>query len=285
MAGIAAKKLVLIIGVAALPWSLVAQARAKLQCNKQQTQCTTESTRLTIGDRVGVFNDEGEMVASGEVMAMRGEKRAVKIGKRHGRIKGDDRLALLDRGTKSDADAGPSYKYYREPSELAIGVTSGMGSMSVGDSAPALEFSAYGQYKLLGGLKGIGRVVYQAVEGEVTRYGDYEGTETSPFSMTGYGVLGGVAYIARENKPTSIRGELGLGLMNVAASIEGAQGLDEKTTGYTTHLENGLALYGRGSLGAMFNFGDWHLTLDGGWGIVHNTNTTVIAAGLLKDLK
>src|SRR5690242_19276795 len=83
--------------------------KAELQCNRKQTKCVTETTQLTIGDEVGVFNPDGELVATGEVTNMKGERRAVVINKRHGSIHGNYNLALLE--TKpSDAHFASTYK-------------------------------------------------------------------------------------------------------------------------------------------------------------------------------
>src|SRR4051812_16205965 len=91
---------------AIMAWSITSSALAReigrdLMCNKKQTKCLTESTDLTIGDQVGIFNDEGELVATGEVKAMRGDRRAVLINTRHGDINSGYHLALLETGKAS----------------------------------------------------------------------------------------------------------------------------------------------------------------------------------------
>src|SRR4051812_23593628 len=101
------------VSVAVSSVATTALSRAELQCNKLQTKCVAENNKLTIGDQVGIFNEDGELVATGEVNAMRGERRAVQIDKRHGTIRRNYKLAMMD-DKSSSANLTP-VKIYRDP--------------------------------------------------------------------------------------------------------------------------------------------------------------------------
>lgn len=264
-------------------FSSVAFGRS-LQCNRQQTKCLTDGTSLTIGDQVGIFNDDGELVATGEVKSMRGERRAVLINKRHGTIRKGYDLALLEQNSSSDASMGSAYKIYREPGKLAVGASLGYSSVSVGEGSPATEFSGYAQWRKWNDLLIIGRGTYSSMEGTVTTNNGF-GYENLPISMQAFGALGGLAYILRENKPISFRGEMTLGAMYINANVDGDAGLvDDEST--NSKVKNGVAPAGRWSLGVMWNVtGDWHAHADFAQSLVHQAFANTIALGVSKDLK
>lgn len=265
--------------------SSTAMANDSLVCNKTQTKCLTETTQLTIGDKVGVFNTAGELVATGEVRAMRGDRRAVTIGERHGQIRKSHRLALLDTKGRSDAVDMTSYKVYREPANLTVGASAGLSTVSVGESTPGLEFSAYGQWRQWYGLQLIVRGVYVSAEGNATTYDAIEDQKIqAPISLSAMGLLGGIGYILRENQPLSFRSELAAGGMQMSASIDGDSALLDEGE-YNARIKNGMAAYGRGSFGVMYNFASWHVHADLVQALTQQAHFSTITAGVSKDLK
>lgn len=256
--------------------------KANIQCNKKQTKCVTESTGLTIGDKVGIFNDEGELVATGEVNAMRGERRAVLIDKRHGAIRKGYRLTMLEnKAAGSDLSA---VKVYREPAKLSVGFSGGLSSIVSSSGAPASELSVFGQMRQFGGLQIIARGVYMAMEGDATRYAD-QGTETLPMSVSGIGLLGGVGYVVRDNKLLAFRGEAAVGGMSVSAAIDGDPSLVSEDEGFKSDFSNGIGFYGRLSAGAQLNLESWHIHADVAQSFIQKANGYTIAAGVSKDLQ
>lgn len=257
-------------------------AKPNILCNKKQTKCVTESTGLTIGDKVGIFNEDDELVATGEVNAMRGERRAVLIDKRHGSIRKGYRLTMLeDKAAGSDLSA---VKVYREPAKISAGFTGGLSSIVSSAGAPASELSVFGQMRKWGGMQLTARGVYMAMEGEATRYAD-QGTETLPMSVSGFGLLGGAGYVLRENKPVAFRGELGLGLMHVKAAIDGNPSLVAEDEGFSSDFQNGFGFYGRLSAGAQLNLDSWHVHADVAQSFIQKSHGYTIAAGVSKDIQ
>ena len=257
--------------------------KPELQCNKKQTKCVIDNQHIATGDDVGVFNDDGELVATGAVGTMNGDRRAVIINKRHGTIHGNYNLALLE--TKpSDAGFKNAYTIYQEPAKIAIGAEAGLSTWAIGEQTPAAEYSVFAQWREWGGLQVIARGVFTSMEGRVSRYGAQSGLDERTLSVKGAGVLGGVGYVLRDGKTVSFRGELGLGGMFVSADVGGDASLvsDED---FQVRLANGLNPYGRGSIGAMVNFGSWHVHADLAESLVAKASGTTMAVGVSKDLK
>lgn len=267
----------------ALLLSAAALAKPELQCNKKQTSCVIDNQNIAIGDEVGVFNPEGDLVATGEVSHMKGERRAVIINKRHGAIHGDYNLALLQTKT-TDPSFKNTYSIYREPSKMAIGAEAGLSTWAIGEQTPAAEYSIFAQWRKWGGMQVIARGVFTAMEGRVSRYGETQGLEEESLSVKGAGLLGGVGYVLRDGKTISFRGELAAGGMYVSADVGGDPALVDETD-FQVRVHNGLNAYGRGSLGAMLNFGAWHVHADFAASLLANASGTTVAAGVSKDLK
>jgi hypothetical protein len=264
-------------------WSGAAFAD-NLQCNKKQTRCLSESKDLTVGDKVGVFNDDGELVATGQVRSLRGERRAVLIKRRHGAIENGYSLALLEtQSSDVSLGAATNYRVYREPKTIVAGASVGYSTVSIGTGATGVETSVYGQYRLWREVKLVGRGTYQAIEGEV-RHDVGDRYDDLPFSADNIGLLGGVAYIMRETKPWSVRTEAAVGLMYVNATIDGDAGMVDEE-GSNANVENGFAPAGRWSLGLMWNLGSWHLNADLAQSLVHRAFTNTLAFGAAMDVK
>lgn len=253
-----------------------------LQCDKTQTHCIAESTDVTIGDQVGIFNDDGQLVAKGEVRAMRGERRAVLIDERFGEIHKNYHLALLDKSS-SDENLGRAYSLYRDPAKISVGTEAGYSEVGIGEGNPAAEMSVYAAWRTSSGLQLVTRAVYLAMAGTVTQTTGLV-SEQVPMNLTGMGLLGGFGYVAREGKPVSFRGEIAGGVMQVHATIAGDESL-VNDGGNNVRVKNGIGPYGRASLGPVLNFDDWHVHLDYAPSLIDQALANTLAAGVSKDLK
>ena len=273
-------RLVAPVLVATLGVATAARA-TDLQCNKEQTRCLTESKDLTIGDQVGVFTTDGQLVATGEVKSMNGERRAVLIQKKHGAIRKGYTLALLG-DHKSDVST-EAYKIYHEPAPMSFGASLGYSTYNIGEGIAAPEVSGYGGYRFGHGFAAIGRVVYTSLSGDVTHDDGARGAEQVPLTATGIGLLGGVAYTARETQTIGFRAELAAGGMYVASAVDGDAGLADDPAAHTK-LKNGLNPYGRAALGTMVNFAPWHVHADAAQSLAHEAMAYTLAIGASRDL-
>ena len=271
-----------VIGFVALVGFSNAHAE-EIMCNKKQTRCVTESQVVSIGDKVGFLNEDNELVATGEVKGMKGERRAVLVQKRHGTIYRDHKLTLLG-GVDSDATNMTQYKIYQRPSEMTVGGSFGFSTVNIGEGSPGVEATAYGQWRSWRGINLVARGVFSQVEGTVQHYNETE-VENSSVSSTGLGLLGGVSYIMRQTKPLSFRAELGLGVQYISATVDGESD-KVGAHGYNTKVENGIGAYGRWSLGAMYRLSNnWHVHADLAQSLVHEAFTNTLSGGVSMALK
>ena len=253
-----------------------------LQCNSMQTLCIiSDSSELTIGDRVGVFNSDGQLVATAEVSRMRGDRRSLAIAHRTGRIGRDDRIALLDTSA-IDGAAPVEYQKYREPAKYEIGTNLAYSTITLGDSLPGYEASLYGQMRQWGGWQFTGRFVADAVSGK-TSIADGSADKVS-LTMHGFGLLGGVGYEWFRSQPLSVRVEAAVGAMKVSALVDGsAEPVNDGTA--DVHVKNGTAPMARWSMGGVYQMGDhWHAHLDLAESIVYQAFSNMISIGLSRDL-
>jgi hypothetical protein len=254
-----------------------------LMCNKDQSNCVVESRDLTIGDEVGIFTRNNELVAVGVVKSMRGQRRSVEITESTGTIRKGHRLALLERDAPTSQRA--EMRVWRDQAPWTVGGSVGWTSVGIGDGSPATELSAFGAKRHWENLELIGRASMLVMEGELSRTADrVGGLETQPISLRGIGVLGGVGHTWFHNRPVSARGELGAGFMHVGATIGGDAGAVEGS-GYDSLVSNGFGKYIRGSVAAQYNFNPWKIELGLAQTMFHDAFGTTIGLGILKDLR
>ena len=253
-----------------------------LQCNSMQTLCIiSDSSELTIGDRVGVFNADGQLVATAEVSRMRGDRRSLAIASRTGRIERDDRIALLDTSA-IDGAAPVEYQKYREPAKYEIGTNLAYSTITLGDSLPGYEASLYVQMRKWGGWQFTGRFVADAVSGK-TSLADGS-SDKVPLQVHGFGLLAGAGYEWFRSQPLSVRAEAAVGAMKVNARVDGSADLVDDGTA-DIHVKNGTSPMARWSIGGVYQMGDhWHAHVDLAESIVYQAFSNMISIGLSRDL-
>lgn len=262
----------------AVAWSSQAFGRSLL-CNRDQTKCVTDSKDFTIGDRVGVFNGAGQLVAVGKVKAMRGERRAFRIKRRMGRINKGYNVSLLNRRAVRSGQV----EVYRQPPKISVGGSAGLATVGIGDGSSATEVTGFGEWHQWRGVKLVGRGVYTAIEGDISRYSDTS-IETRPLEVAGFGLLGGASYTAWEQGIFSVRGELSGGFMYTDAVIDGDPGL-VAGAGFDSKVDNGFGLYGRGEVGALWNMGPWSVKLAVAENVIQQALGTSLSGGVVKKIK
>ena len=258
---------------------LASSVYAEVLCDSGQKNCYIKSKNYTIGDRVGIFNSDGDLVAAGEIKRMSGQNRAIKIDKRHGYIRRNHRFALLGhQGMERE-----QYRIYRNNADHSVGGSFGLASLAVGNQAPAYEFTGFSQWKGWRGLQWVARGTYLSADGSVSKTSD-NGIESRSFDLTGIGALGGAAYTIRNSRTVGFRGELGLGLMWASAKVDGSSDLSNDEE-YDVDVSNGLGAFGRGGVSAIWNLGAWHVNFEVAQLLIHQTTAVSFAGGIIKDIK
>lgn len=253
-----------------------------IQCNKAQTKCVIEKRDVTIGDQVGVINSQGELVATGEVKGIRGEKRAVLITKRHGAISNDYKVALLSTGPMGENPQ--SFKVYKEPAKYFVGASMDYGILSVAGGASGFGITPYGTMRYNNGLEFVGRGIYSSYSTKMD-IADRTSTLEAPFEMRQLGLLGGVGYRMLESNPLSFRGELSLGISNIAATIDGDATLVDKEYNSRVKVKNGWSPMGRWSFGAYYRLNKYLLSIDAFQSLTYEALASGLSFGASMDIK
>jgi hypothetical protein len=262
-----------------------ARGRAQnLDCNRAQTLCEVEDRNLIIGDRVGIINDDEELVATGEVLKVDGANRQIKIKKRHGNIKDSFKLTLLENRPEEGFKA-PVYRVYQEPSKHSVGASLGLSTYSIGLGSPGMEATTYYQKRFWKGAQWIVRGNYLKIRGEANRYTDVS-VEQLPIDISAYSLLGGGVYTFLENRPLSIRTELALGFTNVSATIDGDKELVQEELKNSAKVKNGTSPYVRWSLGAQWNYNrQWNFLGDISQCLINLAYGTTVGLGVSRILQ
>lgn len=250
---------------------------ADFKCNKAQSFCTIDSKQLTIGDRVGFFNNDEEIVAYGAVEKVEDQTRYVKIEQANGRLKASDTYALLD--DNKAQNIGTNYKMYRESAKAAVGGDVGLASVGLGEGAVGFGASVYGNWKWQRDIYFAGRGFLLSTSGKAVN--ETTTVESSNFQATMFGLMPTVQWITAQHKPFSARAEAGIGFAHATASISN----NGEVKDYLNHIEPGFGLAMRGAVGVQANFKEWHPTLDAAVNRVQNSNYQMISVGILRDLK
>lgn len=253
-----------------------------LQCNKAQTYCITEDINLTVGDRVGLFNADGELVATATVHGMSGEKRALQIEERNGSISADDQLRLLDDPAEGISVDKQVYQPHKDQADAQYGGMLGLSSFTFGSGATGEEVGAYGQWRKWGNAFLIARANAFTASARVRRY-DGVNFVTQNEKASGVGALGGIGYESTQTRPFSVRVEADLGAIDVNSTLGGSSSLSDQNRS-DTKMKNGVDLYGRWGLSGVYNLEVWHFELGFAESIIDQAVANTIVFGVSHDI-
>jgi hypothetical protein len=248
-------------------------------CNSEQTYCDIRDKGAAVGDVVGFFNQDDELVAVGSVSKIDGIERRVEFTKKYGGIRKNHTYKILD--TTDESELTKKYRVYREDAKISIGGGLGLASIGVGDGASGLLFEGFGGYSLGRGLKVIGRGLFTSVS--TTANGDIDApTKNANYSLTGFGILPAIAYHHNAAKKFSVLAELGLGFMYASSTVDGSSdGIDF----YVTEIENGFGMIMRGSANALFRFDQIQAGVGAAYYRIQSAQGYAISLALAYDLE
>lgn len=224
----------------------------KVRCNDEQTQCEVDTKRLATGDKVGIFSEDGLIVAIGTVKKLKGRLRVVHIDKKYGDIKRSHELVLI----RDEEAQNPReyFKFYKPSAGRAFAATLGMTNMGIGEGFTAIDAQFYMQWKFREDTYYLGRGMFLTGSGKAS-HNEGELLQQD-LSLTGIGVMGGMAYVLFAQQPLNFRLEGAMGFAQVNASISG--GVDVKDyvdgrikpgTGHVIRLEGA----------AIYHWDDWNI--------------------------
>ena len=247
-----------------------------LVCTSDQNSCDIISSDFYNGDRVVIFNDSGEIVASGVIKSSEGKKRKINISKRFVKIQENDTVELND----SDSSSIAKLKNYKRLSQKIVGADLLLASYNFGSGITGFGFDGFGSYRNRQGFDYVARAFYQNLKGTVTSTYNNSQKESFSFSGNALGVTGGVGFNFLPRETFSVRGDLGFGFSYLSYSLGGELGSD------TLPVSKGLGWSVSGFLGGAWNPGNgrhYHVGLAPG--LLQNAFYAALSAGMSVDLK
>jgi len=244
-----------------------------IKCNHEQTECYTEGKRLTVGDEVGVVNEDGQLVATGTIESIRDGVRKINITKRSGKITREDSVDLYDSATMT-------FKAYRQTPKIAVGGDLGMLAIGLGEASSGFIGEGYGQWHYKRGIYFGARGLFLSASGRATSL-NAEVPNTQDFTLTGFGIMPTVALGLMEQRDVSLRLEGGLGLSSLSGSVGGGSG---EAADYLEGYSSGMGLLLRGSVAVMMHYDSWHPMIGGEILHLSGIRGAALTAGFLKDI-
>ena len=254
------------------------------QCDKQAINCLVADKSLTVGDYAGFFDRKGRMVAVGQIVAIKDGHRELEITETFNRITSDMQVRLI---TKEDYERlQERFQVPRHIFPKALGLGVAAAKLRVLSGFDGQEYNLFFAGRLTDSFSIVLRSVYAMVSGTAKEKG-WDGA--LPYSVEldttiqGLGITSGVAYEALPHNLISFRGELGLGLMSVNASVGENSSLQDVKLDQA--IQNGANLMVRASGSALLNVThDWHLELMLTENYIFRSHLTSLGLGVIKDL-
>jgi hypothetical protein len=256
-------------------------AAKDFSCGSQNNICVVNDRNITMGDDVGFFTERGELIATGKVTKMSGNKRSVQLRQVMGPVSEQaESYAMLDspRAIRQD-----QMKIYRQPSPLAVGGSFGVMTFGAGGDAKGFETSAeIIRRKFLGKVDGFARGSYYTMTG--TAYNTAYEMEPSTFKASAMAALGGISYTLFSENDVSLRTELGAGAAYTTAKINNSID-DAKSPDWGYNVRSGFSPHLRGLVALGYKFEGFQIEAGVAPGILAGKTSTAIGAGLLINLK
>jgi len=248
-----------------------------LQCDQKQTFCLTSNRRLVVGDAVGIFNADKELVATGEVVSMRAAKRKIEINKRLGAIRKGDKVRRLE--TDVSADPTQAFPVYKEPARIVGGAAAGLTRINLAENTSAYSAGGFGQYRWRKNIQLVARAHFFTASGIAVDTSN--GDEEEAFSAQGLTLLPGLAYEIFAKRTWSLRGEAGIGASFVSLNTSG-----NASPKSLEKVNSGVGLGARLGTSVLYNrLGDWHPEMAFEFMKIHDSRATTVAFGIMREIR
>ena len=254
------------------------------RCDKDSINCLVDDKSLTVGDYAGFFDSEGRLVAIGQVTAIKNGHRELEISQTFNRITRSMQVRLI---TQEDYER--LQERFRVPRRIlpkALGLAVAAARLRVLGGFDGQEYNLFFAGRVTDGFSVVVRSIYAMVSGTATERGcDGAFCFSSEHDTTiqGLGVTSGIAYEALPHNIISFRGEFGLGLMSVDASVGENASLQDVELDDKIH--DGASILVRASGSALLNVThDWHLELMLTENYIFHSHLTSLGVGIIKDL-
>lgn len=257
---------------------------SNFKCDRSAINCLVADKRLTVGDYAGFFDQAGRLVAVGQIIGIRDGYREVEISETFNRITPDLRVKLI-----AKEDHKRLQEHFQMPRRMfpkALGLAVSAAKWRVLNGFNGQEYNLFFSGRLSNHFSVVLRSMYAVVSGTATER-KYDGalyfSAERDTTIQGLGLTSGLAYEALPNSIISLRGELGLGLMSINASVGENSSL--QAVKLDEHIQDGVNMLVRASGSALFNVThDWHLELMLTENYIFRSHLTSVGLGVIKDL-
>ncbi len=209
------------------------------KCDKDQSLCEVQNKRLTVGDQVGVFTEDGQLAAVGSVVEIRGVSRIVKIDRKWGQLYRTYDMQILE-----DEKAKNPEQFFRVITPLPkwlLAANIGLLNISVGDGffGNSLEGGVYWRWKRETSI--LAKLHYISASGEASdNLGSSAGGLKS--ELGSFGLTVGLSEVYMPFSPVSLRVDGELGVTNASVHVSG--GFDEGQV-LNNRIVDGSGLFAR----------------------------------------
>lgn len=254
------------------------------KCDKEIINCLVDDKSLTVGDYAGFFDREGRIVAVGQIVAIKDGHRELEISETFNRITSNLRVRLI---TKEKYERlQESFQVPRRILPKALGLAVAAAKLRVLSGFNGQEYNLFFAGRVTEGFSIVLRSVYAMVSGTSTERG-WDGARYYSYlqdtTIQGVGLTSGIAYEALPHSIVSFRGEFGLGMMLVNATVGEDSSLQDVKL--DDKIQDGANILVRASGSALLNVThDWHLELMLTENYIFHSHLTSLGLGVIKDL-
>jgi hypothetical protein len=270
-----------LVGFSAITLSApIALASKDFSCSPKNNVCIVNDRSVVTGDEVGFFTDRGELIATGKVTKMNGQRRSVQLTQVMGQVDAKaESYATID----TDRQSVKSFRTYRRPAQLVVGSSIGMSTFGAGSDAAGYEASAVAiRSRFLGQLDGYARGSIYMISG--TSRAVYADQDAGEFKANALAGSAGFAYNLFSRDDFLVRTEAGVGLAYTMASINGSANA-AKSDEWGYGVSSGFGLHARGLLAAGYRFDAFQFEAGVSPAMLAGRPTTTLGVGFLLNLK
>lgn len=248
----------------------------KVKCNETQTECEVDTKRIVVGDRVGIFSEDGLIVAIGTVKKLKGRARVVHLDKKYAEVKANHELMLIK--DEEAQNPGQFFKFYRKTAEKTFGTSFGLTAMGVGESFTSYDLQFFMQYKMRENFYLVPRGYYMTGKGRAASNDVF--IETRNLSISSMGLIFGGAGELFSQSPLYMRIEGGIGLAKVNASLSDGSDVKNVVDG---RIRPGTGPIMRFEVDALYKWNTYKLLAGAHFTRLQNSNNSGVVFGGLFD--
>jgi hypothetical protein len=215
------------------------------KCDKNQDKCEIVTKRWTIGDKIGVFSGDKHLVAIGEVIEIRDQKRIVRVTKKWSTLLRSHDMDIIPDAKYSDPEKSFSIITPLPPFNWAADL--GMVILGVGDGFISTEVSGGIYRRFWKDISWMARLHYLTGSGKASDNLGNAGSQS--VNVSSFGLTAGLSEMILPYNVFSFRIDGELGVSNVSVTLGGDFNEDDVLN---SRVSDGIGIYARASAAAIW---------------------------------